>query len=502
MTTLIVLICIALLLLIIVQVARVRDLAKQLRGSEEVEAKATAATGRGLLFFMVALLVICSASALYYKNYILGFGPNASASLHGEEIDSMMKWTLAVTYVAFILTHIFLFWYAYKYRSRKGHKAVYLSHNNTIELVWTGIPAIVMTFLVVGGLDAWNTIMSDVGEDDNYMEIEANGRQFLWTMRYPGPDGLLGRTDFRLISGTNPLGQDWTDPKNYDDIIVNDVTLPVDQKVRVRITAMDVLHDFYLPQFRVKMDAVPGLPTYFVFTPRITSKEWRKGLSEYPEYQLPDPANDGEEIWKNRDFELACAELCGTGHWSMARKVIILEQDEFDTWYAGQSSWYTENIKGTPDDPMFIEEMDNRSDTLNESLSRAIETPEDADNFIDLNYITFEEGSADLTKESEYQLEDVLTFLEDNDGVEALLMGHTAASDEEQTNLSLSEQRARSVRDYLTERGVQQRRLQSKGYGSRQLMAGTATSTPENGNSLLQMYIKVGETDAAAGLSK
>ncbi len=260
MTTLIVFFCIALLLLIIVQISRVRDLAKQLRGKEEVEATAVASTGKGLLAFMVALLVITTVSAYYYKNWILGFGPQGSASVHGESIDTMMKWTLAITYIAYLATNFALFYYAYKFRTRKGHKAVYISHNNTVELVWTGIPAIVMTFLVVGGLDAWNDIMSDVGADDNYMEIEATGYQFAWQLRYPGPDGLLGRKDFRLIDGSNPLGLDWTDPKTHDDILVNDVTLPVDQKVRVRITAKDVLHDFYLPQFRVKMDAVPGLP--------------------------------------------------------------------------------------------------------------------------------------------------------------------------------------------------------------------------------------------------
>ena len=267
MTTLIVFLCIALLLLIIVQIARVRDLAKQLRGKEEVEATAVASTGKGLLVFMVAFLVLTTASAYYYKNYILGFGPQESASIHGASIDSMMKWTLAITYIAFLLTNFALFYYAYKFRTRKGHQALYISHNNTVELVWTGIPAIVMTFLVVGGLDAWNDIMSDVGAEDTYMEIEATGYQFAWQLRYPGPDGLLGRKDFRLIDGSNLLGLDWTDPKTHDDILVNDVVLPVDQKVRVRITARDVLHDFYLPQFRVKMDAVPGLPTYFVFTP-------------------------------------------------------------------------------------------------------------------------------------------------------------------------------------------------------------------------------------------
>lgn len=499
MTTLIVFICIALLLLIIVQIARVRDLAKRLRGSEEVEATATAATGKGLLVFMVVFLVAATASAFYYKNYILGFGPHGSASEHGESIDTMMKWTLAVTYTAFLLTNFALFYYAFKYRKRKGHKALYLSHNNTVELVWTGIPAIVMTFLVVGGLDAWNDIMSDVGADDNYMEIEATGYQFAWQMRYPGPDGLLGRKDFRLISGANPLGQDWTDPKNHDDILVNDVTLPVDQKVRVRITAKDVLHDFYLPQFRVKMDAVPGLPTYFVFTPTKTTKEWRRDLSEYPEYQIIDPEDDeGRQLWETRNYELACAELCGIGHWSMARTVTIMEQEDFDIWYAGQESFYENNIKGTDDDPLFMAEVKARREEFNTQAFNALITPSNEDNTLELKYVTFETGSATLTDESEYQLNDAIAFLEANEDVSAMLMGHTDNTGDAFANQALSQQRARAVRDYLAAGGINSSRLDSRGYGAERPVASNETEEGRQRNRRTEFYIVEGEVSEPA----
>ena len=457
MTTLIVFLCIALLLLIIVQIARVRDLAKQLRGKEEVEATAVASTGRGLLLFAVVFLLATAVSALYYKNWMLGFGPLESASIHGASIDSMMKWTLAITYVAFFITNAVLFYFAYKYRTRKNHKALYLSHNNTVELIWTGIPAIVMTFLVVGGLDVWNDTMSDVGADDQYMEIEATGYQFAWQMRYPGPDGLLGRKDFRLISGANPLGQDWTDPKNHDDILVNDVTLPVDQKVRVRITAKDVLHDFYLPQFRVKMDAVPGLPTYFVFTPTKTTREWRKELSAYPEYQVPDPeSDDGEQLWENRNFELACAELCGKGHYSMARVVTILEQEDFDIWYAGQKSYYEENVKGTKDDPIYMAEIQQRRGDLLEAADNALSTPSAQDNTIDLEAIRFESESTEPTEFSTYQLNDLIVLMEQHPEVRIEL---TVDSDTENGATELARSRAEAVRNYLVASGGDQDRM-------------------------------------------
>ena len=143
-----------------------------------------------------------------------------------------------------------------------------MPHDNKLEVIWTAVPAVVMCFLVIRGLVAWNEVMADVSEGEEHIEIEATGQQYLWHLRYPGADGKLGTRNFRLIkSGENPLGQDWMDDKNLDDIMPSEIVLPVGKKVRVRITAMDVLHSFDLPHFRVKMDAVPGMPTYFVFTP-------------------------------------------------------------------------------------------------------------------------------------------------------------------------------------------------------------------------------------------
>lgn len=493
MKTLIVFFCIALLLLIVLQIAKVRDLAKVLRGPEEIEARNTKMTGVYLLAFMGVFLVATALTAIYYKNWILGYGPHESASEHGSRIDSMMHITLLVTYVVFVITHILLFWYAYKYRMQKGRKAQYISHNNTLEIVWTGIPAIVMTFLVIGGLDAWNDIMGDVGTDEEVLEIEATGYQFAWQMRYPGPDGLLGKKDFRLITGTNSLGQDWTDLKNVDDVLVNDVVLPVDTKVRVRITAKDVLHDFYLPQFRVKMDAVPGLPTYFVFTPTKTTKEWRKGLSEYPEYQIPDPEDPEKMLWETANYELACAELCGIGHWSMARKVTILEKDEYEAWAAEQKSFYMENIRGTDQDPnsgMLMEaEIQQRRLEFMTAANTALETEDDTDNTLILEYVTFETGSAKLTELSRYQLDDAVSFLNNNADVQAVLKGHTDNVGNPESNLTLSNRRAESVRKYLLDNGIAQDRLLSEGFGDTMPIEGNDTDEGRQANRRTELYI-------------
>ncbi len=353
MTALIIILCITLLIIVAVQIGKISELAQKIRGEEEVEQEANNRSAYAMLLFLVAFMVFCIVTALYYRNYMLGYGPHESASEHGGRIDSIFNITLVITGIVFVITHIALFWFAYKYRAKKGNKVLYIPHDNKLEVIWTIIPAVVMTILVVGGLDAWNDIMADVREDEDYMEIEATGYQFAWDIRYPGADGVLGARNYKLITATNPIGQDWEDVKNLDDIKPDEIVLPVGKKVRVRITSRDVLHNFYLPHFRVKMDAVPGMPTYFVFTPTKTTAEYRAELKNYPEYQVPALAEEpnGPKLWEAFNYELACAELCGSSHFSMRKIVRIVTQDEYDAWIKTQNSFYLTAIRNTADDP-------------------------------------------------------------------------------------------------------------------------------------------------------
>jgi cytochrome c oxidase subunit 2 len=352
-TGLIILACSVLIILIIVQISRINNLTTKIRGEEEVQFQSNKFNAYLFLGFLVVFLVLVVWSAVYYKNWMLGYGPHLPASAHGGELDYVFNLTLIFTGIVFIITHIALFFFAFKYRGKKGVKAVFLPHDNRLEILWTAIPAVVMCFLVVRGLVAWNKVMADVDETEEVMEIEATGAQFLWYLRYPGADGKLGTRNYKLITGTNPLGQDWTDDKNLDDFHPTDLVLPVNQKVRVRITSRDVLHNFYLPHFRLKMDAVPGMPTYFVFTPTVTTEEYRQNLKKYPEYQSPSDPKDpaSEPLWKTFNFELACAELCGKGHFSMKKVVKIVTQSEYDAWLKEQQSFYKANIEGKAEDP-------------------------------------------------------------------------------------------------------------------------------------------------------
>lgn len=353
MTTLIVLACLVLGGFIIFQIARITEMIKRIKGEEAAFVHSNNTTAVALVIFMVVFLVATCYSAYYYKNYMLGYGPLVSASEHGDSIDQLFNVTLLATGLVYIVTHILLFYFAWRYRYSKSSKVLYMPHDNKLEVIWTAAPAIVMAYLVIQGLVVWNEVMADVEPGGDHIEIEAMGMQFAWILRYPGPDGKLGTRDFKLTSGTNDLGQDWNDPKNWDDFKPDEIVLPKGKQVRVRILARDVLHSFFLPHFRLKMDAVPGVPTYFVFTPKYTTDEYKQNLRKYPHWNEPsDPMEpNGKKKWETFTFELACAELCGTSHFAMRRPVRIVTPEQYETWLKSQKSYYMSTVRNTDTDP-------------------------------------------------------------------------------------------------------------------------------------------------------
>lgn len=472
MTALIILLILLLLVVIVIQISKVTELSGRIRGEEQAELQDNNRTALWLVIFMVVFLVACVASAVYYKDVMLGYGPLGAASIHGVMLDSVFNTTLLFTGVVFIATQILLFWYAYKYRKQKGRKALFFSHDNTLEYVWTGIPALVMTFLVVKGLVVWNEVMADVSVDEKVIEIEATGWQFAWDIRYPGADNVLGAKDYKKIqAGVNPLGQDWTDIKNHDDFIADEIYLPVNQKVRVRITAKDVLHDFYLPHFRVKMDAVPGIPSYFVFTPTVTTEEFRARLKENKNWQGLSDESDPEspQKWEAFDYELACAELCGKGHYSMRKIVKIVSQAEYDAWLEKQNSYYMSNIRNTDNDPnkgKYLEvDKISQSKVFFKELDEAMSSASDTEVSLTLKNINFETGSANLTENSQYELNNLMAALTKYKEMNIEVDGYTDNQGDPKANQSLSELRANAVVNYLVTRGVDSNRLSSKGFG-------------------------------------
>lgn len=475
MTAFIIILTILLLGVVIVQIGKVNELASKIKGEAETEEIDNRAQGRYLMVFMIGFLAFTVISAYMYKNWMLGYGPHESASAHGGLLDSLFNTTLFFTGIIFVLTHIALFYFSWKYKKQKGNKAVYWSHNNMLEIVWSIIPAVVMTFLVVEGLIAWNAVMADVEPNEDVIEIEATGYQFAWHLRYPGPDGLLGEKYYTRINGLNPLGQNWEDKKNLDDLHPSEIVLPVGKKVRVRINARDVLHNFYLPHFRVKMDAVPGIPTYFVFTPTKTTEDYRLGLSEYEEYNEPYDETDpeGPKLWEAFNYELACAELCGASHFSMQRTVRIVSEEEYQDWLSNQSSYYFGSIRGTDDDPyidiLLDQEISARRTEFNTLLESALNsTAVDAEAMgktLKLTNVQFETGSASLTKLSTYELENLSAAMQKYPNLVIQVAGHTDNTGDADANVLLSQQRADAVKDYVMNKGISESRIQAVGYG-------------------------------------
>lgn len=495
MTLFIVILGIILLLTVILQIGKISELAGEMRGERDVQLASNYWQSRFGLIFLVGFLVLGAGSAYFYKNYMLGYGPHIAASENGVAQDQLFNVTLIITGIVFVLTHIALFWYAYKFRGRPGLKASFMPHDNKLEIIWTAIPAVAMTILVAFGLNVWNKVMADVGADEDIVKIEATGMQFAWIIRYPGADNEYGERNYRLIDGINPLGQNWADDANMDDFMPTEIVLPVNKKVRVKIGSRDVLHNFDLPHFRVKMDAVPGMPTYFVFTPTTTTEEYRERLSHYPEYQQPaDPAEpDGPQKWEVFEYELACAELCGKGHFSMRYLVKVVSEEEYEKWLGQQKSYYMSTIRGTDADPRLGEllniEIQDREVEFKSQFDAAIESDDTADDVLVLKHLFFETGSARLTANSKYELQNVINAMNNYPNVRVELAGHTDNTGAADMNQTLSEQRAQAAMQYLLDKGVPASRLTAKGYGQNEPIADNGTEDGRQQNRRTELRI-------------
>lgn len=310
-----------LIFIVIFQISKASEYVSVLKG----EKKTFEQNNRINAFLMLVFLVLGLAAAwwcnkLLYKKTLLWL---PSASEHGEKIDTMMWITLAITGIVFVATQILLFWFAYKYQASEKRKAHYFPHNNKLELLWTVVPAIALTVLVSFGLYYWYKITGDAPKEA--MEVEITGHQFGWEYRYPGKDGVLGRQNYKLTNAAkgNPLGQDWKDVANHDDLHPSELHLVVNKPVRLVIRSQDVIHDVGLPHFRLKMDAVPGTPTTMWFTPKYTT-------------------NQMKELTGNENFvyEISCDQMCGSGHYSMKGTIIVETQEEFDKWISSQKPQY------------------------------------------------------------------------------------------------------------------------------------------------------------------
>jgi cytochrome c oxidase subunit 2 len=311
---------VVMIFVVIFQIAKASEYVSVLKGEEKARKQNNKINAFLLITFLIFGLIGCWwCNELYYGKTLF---PQGAASDHGEKIDLMLYITIAVTGVVFVLTQVLLFWFCYKYQEKDGKKAFYFPHSNKLELIWTIVPAIFLTILVTFGLYYWFKMTGEAPKDS--IVVEVTGHQFAWDFRYPGKDKLLGRKNFKLTKGANNLGVDFTDPASHDDIYVGGTMhIPVNKPVKLVINAQDVIHDVGLSHFRLKMDAVPGIPTTMWFTPKYTTAEMKK--------------KTGNE---NFTYEISCDQMCGKGHFSMRGVIIVDTEEEYKLWLAQQKPQY------------------------------------------------------------------------------------------------------------------------------------------------------------------
>jgi cytochrome c oxidase subunit 2 len=396
-----------LIILIIARAFDIGSLTEKITGKKVVNWNST---NRWVaIIFLVASIAGIWYEMIYHGKYVL---IGDSYSEHGETIDSMFNWTFGFTFVVFVITEVLLFYFMFKYRYREGQKAHYYFHNNKLELVWTVVPAIVLTFLVLRGFNTWSKITAEKPKDAQ--EIEIFGYQFGWKARYAGDDKTFGNSHFTFISGKNPLGlavtehvdslladlkrdtallnsqiasasdsaKAWKtafinfntgsnataypavykDLKNKmedaesgayvrqlkkdlrrknttinriatyrkdqkvfnnagnDDKITTEVVLVKGKTYTFNFRARDVIHSAWFPDFRGQMNVVPGMATWFSFTPNKTTEQART-----------------EKNNKDFDFYLYCNKICGGAHYNMKIKITVVGSEaEYNTWMATQ----------------------------------------------------------------------------------------------------------------------------------------------------------------------
>lgn len=229
---------------------------------------------------------IAQEAAKPKARYTTWWLPDQSSTVAGP-IDDLFYLILWITTAVFIIVFVALVWFMIKYRHREGRRATYSHGNNKLEIAWTVIPALILVFLGVVSQSVWSDIKQDVPAADTSIVIDVKPRQFQWDIRYAGADGQFETPD--------------------DVTTINQLHVPIGRAVVLNMTAQDVIHSFFVPEFRLKQDAVPGMVTRFWFT-----------------------------ATKVGEYEIACAELCGLGHYRMRGFLTVHSQADYDKWLADE----------------------------------------------------------------------------------------------------------------------------------------------------------------------
>ena len=254
----------------------------------------------------IAIIILMVGSVIFHFMSPWQLTPLAS---QWEAIDQTINITFWVTGIVFVLLNLFLAYCLVRYRHQPGRKADYDPENTRLEVILTSITTIGVAAMLAPGLIAWADFVT---VPEGARQVEAMGKQWHWSYRFPGDDGEFGEVAIRHASVDNPYGLDPDDPAGQDDrlVVAPILHLPVGEAAHVLLRSTDVLHNFTVPQFRVKMDLVPGMMTYQWFEPV-----------------------------KMGTYDVLCEEHCGVGHFAMRSKVIVEEPADFQAWLDSQPTF-------------------------------------------------------------------------------------------------------------------------------------------------------------------
>ncbi len=304
--------------------------------------------GKLMLVFLIFIYGLTLFSFWRWGDVLL---PDASSD-HGPGYDTLMWVTFSVIFFVQTVTQAFLHYFSYKYRGEKSRKAFFYADNDRLEAIWTIIPTIVLAALILYGLYTWNDIMY-VEKNEDALVVELYAQQFNWKARYGGEDNVLGDANVRFLQdfdGKNLVGIDATDPNGLDDIIVQELHLPVGKEIIFKMRSQDVLHSAYMPHFRAQMNCVPGMITEFAFTPTKTTEQMRMDLdviskvrkiNEIRKINSEELIANGEEALDPYifDYVLLCNKICGASHYTMQMKIIVETEQEFNKWIKSQQTF-------------------------------------------------------------------------------------------------------------------------------------------------------------------
>ena len=331
------------------QVTKILELSQpKVQSSQIADDSDNQTQGKLMFAFLIFVYGLTIFSFWMWGDVLL---PNA-ASEHGSEYDNVMWATFSVIFFVQTITQALLHYFSYKYRGEKSRKAFFYADNDVLEAIWTIIPTIVLAVLILFGLYTWNDVMF-VEENEDALMVELYAQQFNWKARYGGEDNVLGDANVRFLQdfdGKNLVGIDATDPNGLDDIIVQELHLPVGKEIIFKMRSQDVLHSAYMPHFRAQMNCVPGMITEFAFTPIRTTEQMRmdpdiiskvRKINEIRKVNSVELIANGEEALEPYifDYLLLCNKVCGASHYNMQMKIIVETEQEFNKWIKNQQTF-------------------------------------------------------------------------------------------------------------------------------------------------------------------